>query len=103
MGYDDTKSIEMVCGVNSMKICDMHIHLLNTEPTPDKLIAQMQKSGIDYGCVFSNWPDRVNKSIGTSFDDRLNEVLNWTKGYEEQLFPVMWIHPYEDNISENIV
>lgn len=85
-----------------MKIIDMHIHALNTKPNPEYLIQKLDASGIYGACVFSNWPHRANSKLGTSFEERLEEVLNWTKGYEERLFPVLWIHPYEDNIIDNI-
>ncbi|MBQ3038332.1 MAG: amidohydrolase family protein [Clostridia bacterium] len=85
-----------------MKIFDMHIHALNTEPDPDGIIEKMDKAGVFGGCIFSNWPERYNQDIGTSFDERLNEVMAWCRGYEDRLFPVMWIHPYEKNIIENI-
>lgn len=85
-----------------MKVFDMHIHALNTKPDPQYLIKKLDDAGIYGACVFSNWPDRANKDLGTSFDERLNEVLSWTHGYEERLFPVLWIHPFEDNIINNI-
>lgn len=85
-----------------MKIFDAHIHALNSEISPENLIEKMNKSGIYGGCVFSNWPVENNSRIGTSFIERMEEVLNWCKGYEDRLFPVMWIHPYEENIIENI-
>ena len=80
----------------------MHIHALNTKPDPEYLIQKLDASGIYGACVFSNWPDRANEKLGTSFNERLNEVLDWTNGYEDRLFPVLWIHPYEENILENV-
>lgn len=85
-----------------MKFSDIHIHAENTPADPKHLIENMKKAGMSYGCVFSNWPYEADNRIGTSFDERLSEVLSWTKGYEDTLFPVMWIHPYEENILENI-
>lgn len=85
-----------------MKIIDMHIHAMNTLPDPHGLIARLEKARAFGACIFSNRPDRDNADTGTDFDTRLNEVLNWTKGFEDRLFPVIWIHPYEDNIEENI-
>ncbi len=85
-----------------MKIIDMHIHAMNTKPDPKGLLAKLDKAGVFGACIFSNRPDRDNPTIGTDFQTRLNEVLQWTKGFEDRLFPVMWIHPYEDNIIENI-
>ena len=85
-----------------MKKLDMHIHAANTAPNPEGLLQRMETAGIYGGCIFSNRPEQGYGSRGTSFDERLNEVLAWTKGYEGRLFPVMWIHPYEDGIMENI-
>ncbi len=89
-----------------MKIFDMHIHASNTVPSPKDILLKMEKAGICGGCIFSNKP-YINKpgtifEDGTSFDERLNEVLEWTKGYEDRLFPVIWIHPEEENIIANI-
>ncbi len=85
-----------------MTVFDVHIHAFNVTPDPKGLLAKMEQVGIFGGCVFSNWPKRANAALGTDFDTRLNEVLAWTKGYEDRLFPVMWIHPYEEDILENI-
>lgn len=85
-----------------MKILDMHIHAVNTAPDPAGLLSKMEEAGVYGGCIFCNWPYENNKKIGTSFDERLHEVLSWTEGYEDRLFPVMWIHPEEKNIEENV-
>lgn len=85
-----------------MKRFDMHIHAANAPADPEGLLARMEAAGIYGGCIFSNHPNHNNDPIGTSFDERLQEVLNWTRGYEDRLFPVMRIHPYEDGILENI-
>lgn len=88
--------------MSPMKIFDMHIHAFRETPDPKQLLSDMEKAGIFGGCVFSNWPKRANQQLGTDFDARLEEVLGWTRGYEDRLFPVLWIHPYEENIFENI-
>lgn len=91
-----------------MKIFDMHNHAKNTEPNPELLLENMGKAGVYGGCVFSNQPwlgeDKKGTIFesGTSFDERLKEVSCWTKGYEDRLFPVIWIHPYEENIIDKI-
>ena len=85
-----------------MKIYDMHVHALNTEPHPEQLLAQMEAVGVYGSTVFSNWPKESSPQTGTSFDERLKEVFAWTKDYRDRLFPVMFIHPYEENIMENI-
>ncbi len=85
-----------------MKIFDMHIHSFNFPPNGSALISEMEAAGVYGGCVFSNWPEEANPTKGTPFDARLEEVLAWTRGYEDRLFPVLWVHPYEDDIINKI-
>ena len=85
-----------------MKIFDMHIHSRPGEPCPEKLISEMEAAGVYGGCVFSNHPIEGTESGGSDFDTRLRETLAWVKGYEDRLFPVIWIHPCEENIIENV-
>ena len=79
-----------------MQIMDMHIHNFGGTPDPAALLAKMEKAGVFGGCVFSDWPQNGD------FDTRLDAVLKWTEGYPDRLFPIMWIHPYEPEIFENI-
>ena len=51
-----------------MKIFDMHIHALNTNPNPEYLIRKLDDAGVYGACVFSNWPKRANAALGTSFE-----------------------------------
>ena len=80
----------------------MHIHARGTKPNPEALLKDMEKAGVYGGCVFSNHPIEGKESGGTPFEERLSEVLGWTKGYEDRLFPVLWIHPDEENIIEKV-
>ena len=84
-----------------MKIYDMHVHAKNTNPEPERLLSQLAEAGI-YGCsVISNRPPEMD-STGTDFETRLNEILSWTRGYEDRLIPILWVHPDEEGISEKI-
>ena len=85
-----------------MKIFDAHIHARNKEQVPEELLSQMAQAGVSGGCIFSSRPVEYNAKTGIPFEDRINEALGWTKGYEDRLFPVLWIHPYEENIFEKI-
>ena len=85
-----------------MKIFDMHIHADKTVTNPDELIAKMEKAGIYGGCVFSDRPQRGFEGRGSTFDERIEEALSWCRGYEDRLFPIVWIDPYEENIIENV-
>ena len=86
---------------------DMHIHSdIKAEVNPEQLLKRMEETGIYGGCIFSDQP--INNIPGgkadcdLSFNARLNSVLAWTKGYEDRLFPILWVHPDEENITENI-
>lgn len=87
-----------------MKIFDMHIHARGKTPSPEKLISEMDKAGVYGGCVFSAPPEEQGiPDLGSaSFEERLLEIEGWCKGYEDRLFPVMWIHPREENITEKV-
>ena len=83
-------------------IFDGHLHAMNVTRDGDALLASMREAGIDGGCVFSNCPPEYNPKTGTSFEERLDEIMTWTKGHRDRLFPVLWIHPYEENVEEKI-
>ena len=85
-----------------MKIFDMHIHTSAETPNPEKLIKAFEEAGIYGGCVFSQKPLEMNPEIGRDFEGRVEQVLAWSKGYEDRIFPVLWIHPDEENIEEKI-
>lgn len=85
-----------------MKIYDAHMHSYNVNIEPETLLASLEKAGVEGCCVFSNRPVEATKEIGTPFESRLAEVLKWSKGYEDRIIPVLWIHPYEENIIEKI-
>lgn len=87
-----------------MKIFDMHIHCKDTVACPDALIQSMEKAGVYGGCVFSSPPKEQDyDGLGVlSFDERIEQVLSWTKGYEDRIFPVLWIHPFEENITQKV-
>lgn len=85
-----------------MQIFDIHIHAKGHKPNPEALLAEMAKAGVFGGCVFSTHPKENMMPGGLSFDERLDEALGWSRGYEDRLFPILWIHPYEENITENV-
>ena len=85
-----------------MKIYDMHIHSFNKPAERDNLLSEMASAGVYGGCVFSNWPYKANNQLGTSFEERMEEVLSICSGAGDRLFPVLWIHPYEEGIFEKI-
>ena len=90
-----------------MKIFDMHIHAENTIPCPEKLLADMAEAGVYGGCVFSTPPFEQEFAPGfigggLDFDERVGEVLSWCRGYEDRLFPILWVHPAETDILSKV-
>lgn len=85
-----------------MKIFDMHVHAKNTVPNPERLLSQLSEVGV-WGCsVISNMPYEMSPETGSNFETRLAEILNWTRGYEDRLIPILWIHPDEEGILDKI-
>ena len=85
-----------------MKIYDMHIHTRIGKPDPEDILKKMEAAGVYGGCLFSVRPREINYETGLDFEERLANLLEWTRGYEGRLFPVLWIHPDEENLIENI-
>ncbi len=84
-----------------MLIFDAHTHLWS-DGNPQIILSAMERSGVYGGCVFSDRPEENNQKHGKSFEKRLRGVLESVQGYEDRLFPVLWIHPYEDDIINKI-
>lgn len=85
-----------------MNIYDMHVHAEGGMPNPDKLIENMEKAGVYGGTVISVRPEESYGRCKMNYEDRLKNVLAWTKGYEDRLFPVLWIHPREENALQKV-
>lgn len=85
-----------------MKVYDAHVHAFNIGVDSEKLLRDLDGARVYGCCVFSNRPKEANPVEGSSFEERLDEVLAAARGYEGRIFPVLWIHPYEENILEKI-
>ncbi len=85
-----------------MKIYDMHVHSYGEKANAEKMLAEMARAGVSGCCLISNRPVEDNAQLGTSFEERLDEVLSVARGHEDKIFPVLWIHPFEENIIEKV-
>lgn len=85
-----------------MKIYDCHIHAFGTKPEPVLLLERMEEAGVYGGCIFSTRPQRFNGYTGISLDARFEELKGWTNDHAGRLIPILWIHPYEANVTEYI-
>lgn len=83
----------------------MHIHSNTNGYDSRKMLDAMGKADIYGGCVFSAPPKEHAIDFlggGLNFEERLQSVMESVKGYEDRIFPVLWIHPYEENIIEKV-
>lgn len=85
-----------------MKIMDMHIHMWREKGDPLDLLGRMEGAGVYGGCIFSRPPLEYSREIGCDFEDRLEEVLEFCKESGERLYPILWIHPDEEDILHRI-
>lgn len=85
-----------------MNIFDMHIHTYGAEFESPALLAEMEKAGVRGGCIFSPPPCEFNTKRGMPFRPRLERILAITRDHAERLFPILWIHPDEKDILENV-
>jgi len=83
-----------------MKILDAHIHIMFEPADPASLLARTKQAGIEGGCVFSSPPKEYDAEKGLSFEARMKELEAFSP--EGPFYPVLWIHPYEEDILENV-
>lgn len=69
-------------------IYDGHIHIRPGKVEPEKLKEKLTQCGVDAAILISIPPE------DGSFDERLNNLLEWTESYEE-FVPFIWIDPME--------
>lgn len=80
----------------------MHIHIWQEKAEPQLLLDRMEEAGVYGGCILSRPPVEYSKDLGWDFDSRLNEVLDFCAYAADRLFPIMWIHPDEQDVLKRI-
>ncbi len=82
-----------------MVVYDGHMHIGgSSEPNPKELIGRLEACGIAGGNVISIDPDDVN----FTYEQRVENLFAWVKGYEDRLFPVAWLHPGEPDVLDKV-
>ena len=92
-------------GTEIMKIYDMHVHARTDGFDPQGLLQTMETAGVFGGCVISAPPSEHAIDIlggGLPFEERLAAVLNAAKRNEDRIFPILWVHPHEENVIEKV-
>ena len=90
-----------------MKIFDCHIHLEEVLPKAEDILGKMAEAGVYGGCVFSYPPaEYSDKYCGKTkiipAEQRAEDVISVTKDYPDRLFPVLWVHPAEEDIVNKV-
>ncbi len=67
-------------------------------PDPKGLLEKFDECGISGACLFSIDPIDPN----FTYEERMDNLFAWTRGYEDRLFPVAWLHPCEENIFDKV-
>ena len=80
---------------------DMHVHhRFPANESADTLLKNMNAAGIDGGVIIAESPNGVLGSKNSN-EQRLENVLKYTKGYET-LFPFYWIDPTEEDAIKQV-
>ncbi len=77
-----------------MRIFDSHIHSEVGKINPKDMLKEMNGIGVEGGAVISPEPESP-LGYGYSYETRMDCLEAWTKEVPEQVYPVLWIHPYE--------
>ncbi|MBR3415989.1 MAG: amidohydrolase family protein [Clostridia bacterium] len=86
-----------------MKRIDMHIHINGGKPEPARLISKMEESGVWGGALFSASPEIGLAPLAKlPYRERIANLFDWCRPYEGRLFPVLWIHPFEKGVEDQI-
>lgn len=89
-----------------MSIFDIHIHacgeLTKTAFDPLSLLKQMDAAGVSGGCVFSGAPRYWGADRVYSPKERLDEILRCCEGFQDRLYPILWVHPDEDGTLDAV-
>lgn len=85
-----------------MKKIDMHVHIWENEADPAYSLSRMEEAGVWGACYISRPSLEYSPVYGLDFEARLNEVLSCCAYAKDRLFPIMWIHPDEENVLEKI-
>ncbi len=82
-----------------MGIIDGHIHSEPGAANPEEMLSRMKCIGVDAAAVFSPEPENPARGTGFSYEERMAALEAWTEGFQNSLFPVLWIHPMEPDAA----
>ncbi|MBQ8696781.1 MAG: amidohydrolase family protein [Clostridia bacterium] len=84
-----------------MKKFDMHTHLAYAEGDAD-IIERLDAAGLYGACVISAPPVEHKSHNGVPFEERLAGILDYVSRAGDRLYPILWVHPDEENVLRNV-
>lgn len=86
-----------------MKIYDMHIHVDTGTPDSARLLHDLESAGIYGGGIISAAPIESKENLlSLDYKERVKNVLEWCKDAGDRLVPILWVNPFEKDISAKI-
>ena len=85
-----------------MRIFDMHIHVWENQPIAENLLSLMGEAGVSGGCLISRPPMEYDEKLGRNFEARLDEVMELCGAVPDRFFPILWVHPDEEDVLAHI-
>ena len=85
-----------------MKTFDMHVHIWDGGSDPSLMLENMAEAGVYGACILSRPPLEYDTTIGADFETRLQEVFDCCSHASDRLYPILWIHPDEENTAEKV-
>lgn len=86
-----------------MKLFDAHLHINEFNASSKDLISDLEDCGIYGSNVFSLPPEGCKiMKCSANYEERITDLLNFTKDFPDRLFPILWVHPHEENILSKI-
>ena len=79
---------------------DVHTHMREypIKIDKEKLIKQINAGGFYGAAIFSIDPMTFTPDKRPSVLERCDDLLSWVKGYEDKLFPVLYVDPSEEDV-----
>ncbi len=86
-----------------MRIFDMHVHVRGGAPDAQRLLSRMEEAGV-YGCALFSAPPELSSVPFEKlpYRERKKNLFEWCGKYDGRIIPVMWVHPFEEGVADQI-
>lgn len=82
---------------------DCHTHIMNPNMNPEDLMQSLRLAKLSGACVFSQAPVSYTHLPNTAeYEERVSNLLQIVKADKKRLFPILWLHPDEPDVTEHM-